>query len=70
MAYTTLRFDINYQVFVIILDQIKIQLSKRKKKKEKKELLRKVPPKIYEVILLWKKNKRKNWFVNISEYHL
>ena len=35
-------------------------------KKKNKELLRKVPSKIYEVILLWKK---KNWFVNISEYH-
>ena len=28
-----------------------------------------VPSKIYEVILLWKKPKKKNWFVNISEYH-
>ena len=41
MAYTTLRFDINYQVFVIILDQIKIQKSScmqhEKKKKKKKE---------------------------------
>ena len=35
-------------------------------KKKNKELLRKVPSKIYEVILLWKKRK-KNWFVNISE---
>ena len=25
--------------------------------------------KIYEVTLLWKKTKKKNWFVNISEYH-
>ena len=38
-------------------------------KKKNKELLRKVPSKIYEVILLWKKPKKKNWFVNISEYH-
>ena len=28
-------------------------------KKKKKELLRKVPSKIYEVILLWKKTKKK-----------
>ena len=35
-------------------------------KKNNEELLRKVPSKIYEVILLWKKRK-KNWFVNISE---
>ena len=38
-------------------------------KKKNKELLRKVPSKIYEVILLWKKTKKKKWFVNISEYH-
>ena len=37
-------------------------------KKNNEELLRKVPSKIYEVILLWKKTK-KNWIVNISEYH-
>ena len=37
-------------------------------KKNNKELLRKVPSKIYEVILLWKETKKK-WFVNISEYH-
>ena len=37
-------------------------------KKKNKELLRKVPSKIYEVILLWKKTKKKIWFVNISEY--
>ena len=28
-------------------------------KKKNKELLRKVPPKMYEVILLWKKTKKK-----------
>ena len=38
-------------------------------KKNNEELLRKVPSKIYEVILLWKKMKKKKWFVNISEYH-
>ena len=38
-------------------------------KKKNEELLRKVPSKIYEVILLWKKNEKKIWFVNISEYH-
>jgi hypothetical protein len=38
-------------------------------KKKNKDFLRKVPSKIYEVILLWKKTKKKNWFVNISEYH-
>ena len=38
-------------------------------KKNYEELLRKVPSKIYEVNLLWKKTKKKNWFVNISEYH-
>jgi hypothetical protein len=38
-------------------------------KKNNKKLLRKVPSKIYEVILLWKKTKKKKWFVNISEYH-
>ena len=37
-------------------------------KKNNEELLRKVPSKINEVILLWKKTKKKNWFVNISEY--
>ena len=37
-------------------------------KKKNKELLRKVPSKIYEVILLWKKTKVKFGFVNISEY--
>ena len=39
-------------------------------KKNKEELLRKVPSKIYEVILLWKKTKKKKWFVNISRYDL
>ena len=38
-------------------------------KKKNNELLRKVPSKIYEVILLWKKPKKNFWFVNISEYH-
>ena len=38
-------------------------------KKNNKELLRKVPAKIYKVILLWKITKKKFWFVNISEYH-
>ena len=38
-------------------------------KKKNKEILWKVPSKIYEVILLWKKTKKKKWFVNISEYH-
>ena len=38
-------------------------------KKKNKESLRKVPSKIYEVISLWKKNGKKFWFVNISEYH-
>ena len=38
-------------------------------KKKNEELLRKVPSEIYEVIFLWKKRKKKNWFVNISEYH-
>ena len=38
-------------------------------KKKDDELLRKVPSKIYEVILSWKKKLKKNWFVNISEYH-
>ena len=39
-------------------------------KKKNKELFRKVPSKINEVILLWKKNEKKFWFVNISEYPL
>ena len=38
-------------------------------KKKNEELLRKVPSKIYEVILSWKKPKKNIWFVNISEYH-
>ena len=38
-------------------------------KKKNKELLQKVSSKIYEVILLCKKNETKMWFVNISEYH-
>ena len=38
-------------------------------RKNNEELLLKVPSKIYEVILLWKKTKKKIWFVNISEYH-
>ena len=33
-------------------------------KKNNEELLRKVPSKIYQVVLLWKKTKKKNWFVN------
>ena len=38
-------------------------------KKKNEELLWKVPSKIYEVISLWKKTKKKIGFVNISEYH-
>ena len=38
-------------------------------KKKNEELLRKVLSKIYEVILFWKKTKKKTLFVNISEYH-
>ena len=38
-------------------------------KKKNEELLRKVPSKIFEVILLWNKMKKKFWVVNISENH-
>ena len=38
-------------------------------KKKNEELFRKVPSKIYEIILLWKKMKKKICFVNISEYY-
>ena len=39
-------------------------------KKKNKELLWKVPSNIYEVILFWKKKRKKKlWFVNISKYH-
>ena len=38
-------------------------------KKKNEELLRKDPSKIHEVILSWKKTKKKNWFVNISKNH-
>ena len=38
-------------------------------KKKNKELLRKVPPKIYGSNFIMEKNKNKIWFVNISEYH-
>ena len=37
-------------------------------KKKNKELLRKVPSKIHEAISL-RKNTKKNWFANISDYH-
>ena len=38
-------------------------------KKKNKELLRKVPSKIYGSNFIMEKNKNKFWFVNISEYH-
>ena len=38
-------------------------------KKKNKELLRKVPSKIYGGNFIMEKNKNKFWFVNISEYH-
>ena len=38
-------------------------------KKKNKELLRKVPPKIYGSNFIMEKNKKILWFVNISEYH-
>ena len=39
-------------------------------KKKYKELLRKVPSKIYGNNFIMEKNeKKKNWFVNILEYH-
>ena len=38
-------------------------------KKKNEDLLRKVPSKSHEVILSWKKTKKKKWFDNISEYH-
>ena len=41
----------------------------RSPKKKKEELLRKVPSKLYEIIILWKKNQKKNWFVDISKYY-
>ena len=38
-------------------------------KKKSKELLRKVPSKIYGSDFIMEKNRRKFRFVNISEYH-
>jgi hypothetical protein len=38
-------------------------------KKKNKELLRKVPSKIYGSNFIMEKNEKKIWFVNISEYH-
>ena len=38
-------------------------------KKKNKELLRKVPSKIYGSNFIMEKNKKKFWFLNISEYH-
>ena len=38
-------------------------------KKKNKELLRKVPSKIYGSIFIMEKTQKKFWFVNISEYH-
>jgi hypothetical protein len=39
-------------------------------KKKNKELLRKVPSKIYGGNFIMEKNEKKIWFLNISEYHL
>ena len=39
-------------------------------KKRSKELLRKVPSKIYGSNLIMEKNRKHFWFVDISEYHI
>ena len=46
-----------------------ISLEIRILKKKNKELLRKVPSKMYESNFIMERNKKRIWFVNISEYH-